>query len=280
MFTNIQKRFSHANLNEIDSYLKNPVKGNRVINKLHVKNIAEQMVEYLEFFPPITVNDVTNHIVDGQHRANAFKQLIENRRLPEDSTLFVMHVNCSEDEEKILIVNANTNSKNWTLSDFIHRYAKENDNYALLESWCADKSHPLLHENASGKKSKTYRYRFASAILKGKSCQKELKDGSFSVTDDEYAIGNNVYNELSELFKILVTKKHDGSISRGYGKPSALEFIAILWHERRQMHSFDKWLLMFRKRKAKILGMPRDNKKDWENILNMVHTEIDKNNQV
>lgn len=279
------RKYTDATLPEVKKFLETPVNGNRVVNWNHVKNIAKQMADGLDFFPPITVNDNTNRIIDGQHRARAFNLLIEKgvengneiKKLPENSVLPVMHVRCSEEEEMVLIIDANTNSKNWTLSDFIHRYAKEKESYSRLESWCADQSHPLLHENASGKKSKTYRYRVAAAILTGKICQKELKDGSFYVTEDEYAIGDNVYNELSELFKRLEIKKRDGVIMRGYGKPSALEQIAILWRERRHLHLFDEWLVMFKKQRDKILRMPKDNKKDWENILNMVHTEIDKN---
>ena len=239
--------------------------GNRTINRLHVKHIAEQMENDLKFFPPITVNRTTGYIIDGQHRLEAFKMLVNSGRIPEDSTISIMYVDCDPVNERALTINANVNSKKWQLNDYILSYAAINEQYANLHQWCAE--HPLMYENKhtpDAKKTKGgYRYRFAAALIKGKTCQKELIDGTFSATDEEYAIAEELYGQIDGIFRIL-----------GNGKPSALEKVATLWHKLHDLHPFETWIKMFKKKKDTLLKLPRDNGKEWEILFNKVHTLI------
>lgn len=260
-----KKEICDANFNDVQSLTT--FNGNRTINGLHVKHIAEQMEGDLKFFPPITVNRVTNHIIDGQHRLEAFKSLVQNGKIPEDSTISIMYVECSVEEERELTINANVNTKKWSLDDYIQSFAHDNEEYSKLIAWC--KSHPMMYENQhtpGSKKTKgSYRYRFAAAILTGKTCQKSLKDGSFSATEDEYAVGEVVYNELKSIFDLL-----------GKGKAANLEKVATLWHERRKLHPFEVWFKMLKRKKSTFQKMPMQNGGDWEAIFNKLHTDIDR----
>lgn len=269
MLIQTEKEIRDANFNDVQSLTT--FNGNRTINRLHVKNIAAQMEEDLRFFPPITVNRRTNHIIDGQHRIAAFKTLVREGRIPADSTISIMYVECSPEEERELTINANVNSKKWSLDDYIRSFAQDNEEYSRLIEWC--KRHPMMYENLHMPGAKItkggFRYRFAAAILTGKTCQSSLKDGTFSATDEGYAVGDVIYDELKRIFEVL-----------GKGRPSSLERVAILWHERRKLHPFDDWLKMLKKKKLTYQRMPIVNSKDWEAIFNKIHTDIDKSNQL
>lgn len=262
----IKKTYADATYEEVVNLTT--FDGNRVINRLHVQNLMKNMEKNLSIFPPITVNPVTKHIIDGQHRRAAFVQLIREGRLPKDSTLEVKYVVLSPEDEIAATIAANINSKSWTLNTYMDCFATHNNDYAELKDWC--KNHPLMYENKVSKGSETtkggYRYRFAGAILKGHGCQKELTSGKFTVTDEEYAIGEVVYSELERIFKLI------GSV----GKPAALEQVAIQWHKVRKLHPIEEWYQMFRSRRLTIQRMPKDNGKDWEAVFNKVSMDITK----
>jgi hypothetical protein len=267
MNENIKRTYADATYEEVVNLAT--FDGNRVIDRLHVSKLMENMENYLDVFPPITVNTVTKHIIDGQHRRAAFVQLIREGRLPKDSTMEVKYVTISPEEEIEATIAANINSKSWTLNTYMDCFATHNNEYAELRDWC--KNHPLMFENKLSKGSKTtkggYRYRFAGAILKGYGCQKELTSGKFTVTDEEYSIGEVVYSELERIFKLIDS----------VGKPSALEYVAIQWRKVRKAHPIEDWYAMFKKKRLTIQRMPKDSGKDWETVFNKISTEISKN---
>lgn len=242
--------------------------GNRVIKRLHVSNLMKDMENHLGVFPPITVNTVTKHIIDGQHRRAAFVQLIREGRLPKDTTLPVMYVALSPEEEVEITIGANVNCKSWRLNNYIDCFATHDSEYAELKDWC--KNHPLTYDNKVSKGSKTtkggYRYRFAYAILKGPGAQNALQSGKIEISEEEYAIGEVVYSELESIFKLIDS----------VGKPSALEYVAIQWRKVRKAHPIEDWYAMFKKRKVTIQRMPKDSGKDWEAVFNKVSMDITK----
>jgi len=112
----IDKVFSTMNY-EIFSSLD----GNRIVNPLHVKKIADSM-KIKVLFIPIIVNEEFQ-VIDGQHRLEARKQL----------GLEVPYIICPnytlEDVHR-----ANSNHKAWTNIDFINAYAEAGaDNYIFLK---------------------------------------------------------------------------------------------------------------------------------------------------
>jgi hypothetical protein len=234
---------------------------NRVINHGHVNRIKEQMKQHLDVFPPITINEVTNNIIDGQHRLKAFQKLVDEGDISKDSQISVMYVNIPISEEKESIINANTNSKNWSLDDYIASYSKCNSEYKKLNEWC--QSHTLCTD---GKKSK---FRYGAAMLKGVACAASLKDGSFFLTEEDIERGEKIHTELVEIVGVL-------------GKPikgNYFEYMAVSWNQVREWHSFKEWLKEFKLKKNAINKKPFANKKDWDNIFADIHRAINlKNN--
>jgi hypothetical protein len=232
---------------------------NRVYNMRHLEKIKTQTLRSTELMPAITVNTVTGNIIDGQHRHKAYTDLYGLNLIPRNATIKVMYVEIPEEMELEAIVSANTNSKNWTLDDYISSYIKLGiESYVKLDEW--SKSHLLTCECGKSK------IRYASAILAGKRCNNALKSGLFTLTDEDFERANIVHDEMFEIAEIL------GMKSRG----PWIESFAVSWTKVRNQHHIDEWLKEFQAKKTTYSRMPTDNSHDWEALFAQVHLNIDK----
>lgn len=241
---------------------------NRAINHGHLQKIKEQCEKNLDMMPPITINTITNHVIDGQHRLKAVQSLVSEEKLPSDSMIKVMFVEIPADEEKDAIVDANTNSKNWSLDDYIASYAKAGIvSYKKLEEWC--KEHSLCckfsKDNATGEQKKVYNYRYGAAILTGKRCTNELKNAKFTFNDDDANVAHEVHSEMLEIIECLNLK----------GNGAWIEALAVTWRTARDVRPFKVWMKFLKKKRKDLMEMPKDNSKDWNAIFSKVNWVIE-----
>lgn len=228
-------------------------------SRTHLQKIKKQCLTSMEAMPPITVNVRTNHVIDGQHRLEAYKNLVAEGLLGEDVKLKVMYVDMPIEEEKQAIIDANTNSKNWSLDDYIDSYSKAGViSYVTLENWC--KMHPLCTENGKAK------YRYGASIIKGKRCSTELKLGEFKVTQEEMARADDIHAEMLEIVELFGMK----------GKGNWIESLAVSWVGVRNQHDFRTWMKELKSKKSRFMKLPKDNSKDWDSIFGQAHLAIDK----
>lgn len=231
---------------------------NRAYNHGHLEKIKKQCISSMETMPPITINVVTNHVIDGQHRLKAYQDLIKEGVLDPDTRIKVMLVEIPVEDEKQAIIDANTNSKNWSLDDYIASYVKAGIlSYAKLNDWC--KTHPLACEGGKAK------FRYGAAIIKGKRCL-ELKTGEFSLTEDELKRADEVHAEMLEIVELFNLK----------GKGAWIESLATSWIAVRNQHDFRSWMKELKAKKQRFLKLPKDNSKDWDSIFGQAHLAIDK----
>ena len=233
---------------------------NRTFNHAHLEKIKKQCIlTNMEAIPPISINTRTNHVIDGQHRLKAYQTLIAEGALDPETRIKVMLLDIPVEEEKQAIIDANTNSKNWSLDDYILSYAKAGIvSYVKLDEWC--KLHPLTSE---GGKSK---FRYGAAIITGKRCPSELKSGEFSFTDEEYERADEVHAEMLEIVELFNLT----------GKGTWIESLATSWIATRELHDFRTWMKELKLKKGKFLRLPKANSSDWNNIFSQVHLAIDK----
>lgn len=252
-------KFDFVNYEESLKFGKN--QENRAYNHAHLEKIKKQCLDSLELMPAITINAVTNHIIDGQHRLKAFQTLTENGQLS-DRKIKVMFVEIPVEEEKQAIVDANTHSKNWSLDDYIASYAKAGIvSYVKLDEWC--KAHPLSSENGKSK------FRYGAAIITGKRCSSVLKSGEFSFTEEEFQRADDVHAEMLEIVELFGLK----------GKGAWIESLANSWIAVRNQHDFRSWINELKDKRKRFLKLPKENSKDWDNIFALLHLAIDKKNE-
>ena len=235
---------------------------NRAYNHAHLEKIKKQCISSMDTMPPITINVVTNHVIDGQHRLKAYQDLIKEGTIDPETRIKIMLVEIPVEDEKQAIIDANTNSKNWSLDDYIASYVKAGIvSYERLNEWC--KTHPLACE---GGKSK---FRYGAAIIKGKRCQ-ELKTGEFSFTEDEIKRADEVHAEMLEIVELFDLK----------GKGQWIESLATSWVAVRNQHDFHSWMKELKAKKQRFLKLPKDNSKDWDSIFGQAHLAIDKKKEL
>ena len=235
---------------------------NRAYNHAHLEKIKRQIRKSFDTMPPITINTVTNHIVDGQHRLKAYQNLYKSGELPTNSKIKVMFVDIPLTEEKQEIIDANTNSKNWSLDDYIASYVKGDIvSYVKLDEWC--KLHALSSEKGKSK------FRYGAAIITGRRCSSDLKKGTFSFTDEELQRADEVHAEMLEIVGLF----------NMVGKGDWLESLATSWNAVRGQHEFRTWMKELKNKKQGFLKLPKNNGKDWDNIFAQAHLAIDMKNK-
>ena len=232
---------------------------NRQINHGHLQKIKKQFLSSFEIIPAVIINIITNHIIDGQHRLQAFQDLVDEGLLPPDSKIKVMWVEIPVSEEKLHIIEANCNTKNWSLDDYISSYVKAGiQSYVKLDEWC--KAHPLSSDEGKAK------YRYGAAIIAGKRCNTVLKDGTFTFTDDEISKADEIHAEMLEIVEVFGLN----------GKGNWIESLATSWSSVRNLHDFRTWIKEMKTKKQKLLKLPKENSKDWDNIFGQVSLAINK----
>ena len=87
------------------------VRGNRRIDENHLKSFKSYSEKQIRSMPPIIVNSRTGRLIDGQHRALAVVQMIEEGILPKDFIFDAMLSDIPEEDERTEVMNANNNFK-------------------------------------------------------------------------------------------------------------------------------------------------------------------------
>lgn len=234
---------------------------NRDINQKHYNQIMSAMAENPDIFPPITVNYVTDNIIDGQHRLMAYQQLVKDGIFKPTQRIQVKFIDVSEDGEKYIIMNLNTHTRNWTVSDYIQLQKKRNNPYYIaLSDFC--ETHDLTKGNPP-------KYNYGAAMIAGKNVgAKFLNDGCFTCTESDIKRANIVHDEIMQITSILGLNKRGRWI----------QSLAVSWSSIRDQHPMKAWVSAFKRLRRSLIEMPMATCADWNLILAKVHLHIDKKN--
>lgn len=242
---------------------------NRKVNEQHVNEFVnliknkEYDEETLVFgLMPIIINPRTNHILDGQHRLEAFKKAVEKGLIPADAKVLVgMWVLDDEDNEKETILMLNTHSKNWSMNDYLDSYAQMNEHYAKLRRFC--QTHSLCNQKKGDVIKLNYRY--GAAIIKGKACQSVLKKEEFTCDEAELALAEVVHEEMAQIRQKLEMNYSSTDI----------EGMATEWHKARKIMSYKDILKV--NIPQRILNNKPRNATEWENTFALIYKKIVEN---
>lgn len=195
--------------------------GNREINKPHARKI-ERAIENgaAPFIDAISVDINTYIVVDGQHRLTAFREAWSKGIEAE------LDVRFKEYPENILpiIIDMNTNHKNWTTNDRVKSITQEGNVMDKLVKFCTEDAHPLLHRiNKKGIKTPTLRY--STALILGRSITQDIKENKVSISDEEFAFGHQLQKEAEAILDSLNLKTRTG----GW-----MEHFLTAWHNIRK----------------------------------------------
>lgn len=235
---------------------------NRAIDDAHVNEIMKAMMSDFRRFRAGNILQVglnTGNILDGQHRREAYMRLMKDGKLPEDSTLKVMFLDFTPDDELKYIGDINSGQKAWRTNTHVDTGAKAgNPIYIELQKLCRE--FPELYAGSKGNS-----YRRALAALTGKVNDiKKVREGKVTMEDCDYDLAVKVSSELGAILKLFNKR------------PSALEQVIKQWHEQRNKYTFNEWLSGFIEDKDYIVthGLPLENGKDWVKVFGIVSGDI------
>lgn len=213
----------------------------------------------------LIVNEVTNTILDGNHRYPAIlKAVNEGIIRPDAKVRVVMEHYDSLADEMDRIVELNTHSKNWQLPDYIDSFARWEEErseydgpYTRLLNFCLQ--HTLCAP--SGEKNPYPKYRYGIAMIKGQRRDKEIKRGELEISTAELADAGIIHDEL------CVIRKHLGLPMHG----TDIEGMALEWMLYR--NSIDLKMLKRRKPSATVSKAPKGNRGDWRRVFLLIRDE-------
>ena len=240
--------------------------GNRMIDENHINLFTKYSEQKLRNMPAITVNERTGRLIDGQHRVRAIVKLIEQGKLPKDYRFDVMLINISEEYERSEIIDANINSKGWSQINYIKFYMEDvcddiSNSYTMLDDWC--RRHKLT---ASKSENIAPKFRYGAAIIKGMGCSSILKNGLFTVTQEELDEADKIHKELCDIIEAM------DRVRIGYW----LENMAISWFNARRNTDFKKFMKTLKNESilGSVKGRPSNTRRDWDYIFAYVKSQI------
>lgn len=214
---------------------------------------------------PIIINPVTGHVMEGQHRLEAFIKACQLGLLDENARILIVYWRIEDEEiENSLIIDLNSNSKNWSIDDYMNNYSQYLEYYQRLREFCEKHELCSIYTKQG---EKTNKYRYAAAMITGKSQASNLKKGSFTFTDEQLKQADTIHKELCEIRKKLNLPMCGSDI----------ESMAIEWYEQRNFFSLAdfKSLYYFPTDVVDKLSHMR-NRKDWEFVFNKFNKVINK----
>lgn len=175
---------------------------NRKIRKDNVKSLKRAMLNNdgygMQFIPPIVVDINTMWIIDGQNRYVAFKEALASGV---NGYLRVIFADVPLEYVSTL-VKVYQDGKAWCAKDYFHR-AKMHGVTACdaIEKWCME--HPeLCMEKMECNRS------YAMGFIYGRRVEKEVKDFSLTVTEEQLKYADKIYEEVLGMINAIGYKKH------------------------------------------------------------------------
>lgn len=250
------------------------IKANRTINKTNIKDKEKDFLKYGCFLNEITINYENNHVLDGQHRLEAFKNLYKKGLIPENSVIRIKYIKLHGISEIEYCKGTNTTTKTWKSIDYINTNKAlgiYTDIYPQLEKLI--KNAPKLQYSADfsilGRINSKRQCAFRRLLVLLKYQKGERFNKRQIVQDFDNGILEITDTNIQRA-KILVTELTDILNTLSCGSVYCLEDVAQIWIDNREDYSFEQWIKGFKKGYNTIIRLPKNNKTDWIHIINTI----------
>lgn len=255
-----------------DIYKLNTHPLNRKIDQSHVNDFLniikeEGDIDIILSASEFVVNKWSNTILDGNHRYYAVKKAVDNGYIRLDAYVRVLFEHYdSKAAEVERIISLNTNSKNWTLNDYIDSFVQwERDEvnydgpYNLLRDFCV--KHVLCYNSDRRTNETKPKYIYGVTIIKGTRCNNDIKHGTLEITQDELDNAHIIHDELCQIRDRLELDMQGSDI----------EGMAQEWLTQRKNINLDNFLN--HKPSRTVVKLPKGNRSDWRQVFLTIRDE-------
>lgn len=175
---------------------------NRDLVEQHVKNIMVALRKG-ENVGIALIELRTDKIIDGQHRIEAVKRLLENG---ENASIDVVFKDFGGDEKSAMDFahDLNCYQKGWTDKNYLAYYKPQNDDYKRLEDFA--KAHSLCYsivKTGPNKGGKNLKLTTAARLVMGLAFKRDaIRKGTFQATDEEFEEASQYHDEIKRMLEI------------------------------------------------------------------------------
>lgn len=174
---------------------------NRHIDIQHVKSIAKAYLAG-SYVPPIEVNVQTSYVDEGNHRLEAYRMA---QKTGYDKPIEVHFIDIKPEEELKYMITRNTNTKGWSLNDYVYAFREEGNAYDKIISICESDEFGLLHKINPKTGKMTIKPRYFGDMCFGKQPDFYIKSGDLDKYLTPYYLekGIAVYKEIEKILEKL-----------------------------------------------------------------------------
>lgn len=175
---------------------------NRDLNENHVNEIVKA-IKAGKKMPSIVVELRTKKVIDGQHRLEAVRRILEEGGQASIDVEFA-DFNGNENAAMDYAHDINAHQKGWTDKNYLAYYKPVMESYRKLEEFAA--SHSLCHSVAKAGKNKgrkNLKLTTAGRLVMGPNFQRSsIRLGNFNATDEDFADAAAYHDELKKILTL------------------------------------------------------------------------------
>lgn len=213
------------------------------------------------------VNEVTNTILDGNHKHFAVQKALQQGYIRPDAYVRVMLEHYDTIAEEVnRIIGLNTNSKNWNINDYIDSFVQwERDRgeydgpYNRLRDFCI--KHVLCYAADKRTKETKPKYIYGVTIIKGTRSNNDIKHCGLSITREELEKAHRIHDELCQLRDKMELNMQGSDI----------EGMAQEWLTQRENIDLEKFLKY--KPSKTVMKLPKGNRSEWRQVFLTIRDE-------
>jgi len=239
---------------------------NRNIDRKYLRELKRSILTNEDGFnsvPSISVNKLSNTILNGKSRRVAFLELIDEGKIPPNSTISVEFMSIPLDKEREYLSKMNK-ARNWNINTHFESKKINNEHLKNLEEW-AYRHELCVVRQKNG--TVNIRPTYAVAFVKKRKANDQIENDTFKIYPGELELATIVHNELLSILNFLDKKVH----------LSYLINIITSWYDYRDRHSMKEWMKGFKSVRAEILKRPFHKKTDWDCNFAYVSDRISNN---
>lgn len=175
---------------------------NRDLDENHIKKIQKALLNG-EKIGVAMVELKTLKIIDGQHRLEAVKRVLESGKPAKIDVIFE-DFNGNEDAAMEFAHSLNANQKGWTDKNYLAYYKPKQEAYQKLEKFASDNSLCFsIAKTGKNQGKKNLKLTTAARLVMGPNFQRNaIRVGAFNATDKDFSNAVLFHNEIKRILEI------------------------------------------------------------------------------
>lgn len=262
-----EKVYTVSDLKTVNSFTL--FERNRDIDENHAKKIKNAILRG-EDVGTAEIELRTLKIIDGQHRLEALRQVLEEGGQGSINIVF-KDFRGNEDAAMEYAHSLNAYQKGWTDKNYLAYYKPKIDVYRKLEEFASNNSLCYnIMKSGKNKGKKNLKLTTAARLVMGPNFQRSaIKEGKFNATDEDFLTAVDYHNEIRRILQIkgyVTEEKNLPNMGNSFEAmiTAWINFRNATWRQMEKIGGFDAYCLRIPHLNMEVCT----NIKEWYNRFN------------